>query len=170
MYLRKFHFFLVLILLIISTLGGCTKINEIEIPPPDFAQLVAQTGTFRGSKLHDTDPFRSIVEDYVVTVTAEGDKIYFEEKKEEYDNQNNLVINTYKFEVEFDIPKYKNAVGFTIPEQIVNGVKYKGLRYDEGDTAHGYYEVESAEGEPTNVIFFKLSTSGSTWTYFLNAQ
>lgn len=170
MFLRKFNLiFSVITLLSILVNGGCTKINEVVVPPPDFAKLIVSTKTFVGSKLHDTDPFRSITDGYVIEVIGEGEKIFFQEKKKEYDRQGKLVTNIYKYEVQLDNPKYRNGVGFTIPEQIVNGVKYKGLPY-KGETEHGYYELETVSKEPSNTIFFKLATSKSTWSYFLRAK
>jgi len=97
----------------------------------------------------------------------EGSQVVFQETVETFNAAGNPITETYEYQVDFDIPEFKNVVGFTIPDQVVKGVK---LYEDANLNAHGYYEVEDTNGSPINSLNFKVSVNGTVWTYSLQAQ
>jgi len=160
-----------LLLLGIMCLGACTKINQVEVPPPDFEKLIVETGTFIGSRINNHIP-ALVQDDYEVKVISKSSKIYFQEEVEIIDINGNLVTEIHEYEVNFDIPEFKNAASFTIPEQVIDGTRYKGSKLYEDNNlqAHGYYEVEDTNENPINSLNFKVLINSTTWTYSLNAK
>jgi len=168
---RRFRVIAPLLLFGIMCLGACTKINQVEVPPPDFEKLIVETGTFIGSRINDRTP-ALVQEDYEVKVISKNSKVYFQEELETYDSNGNPITETYEYEVNFDIPEFKNVVGFTIPDQVIDGTRYKGSKLYEDNNlqAHGYYEVEDTNGNPINSLAFKVLINSTTWSYSLNAK
>lgn len=155
----------------IMLLGACTKVDQVEVPPPDFGKLIVETGTFIGNRINDRVP-ALVQEDYEVKVISKNSKIYFQEEVEINDANGNLTTETHEYEVNFDIPEFKNVVSFTVPDQVIDGTRYKGLKLYEDNNlqAHGYYEIEDTNGNPINSLNFKILINSTTWTYSLNAK
>lgn len=137
---------------------ACTKTNLIEIPPPDFKSLLLKNSPFKGFRLDETETILSRDTELKVKASSSPTELIFEETYLEIG-----VPRSVEYKVQFG-EVYQNAVELIIPDQIVAGRTYVGLRLKESERQQGFYEAFDKNKNSVTNIFYRISIGGKPYT------
>ncbi|TAH17749.1 MAG: hypothetical protein EAZ08_13040 [Cytophagales bacterium] len=153
--------------------GACTKTNIVEIPPPDYIDIMTKAGTFKMFKVFDSGTaedrlFKSRDTDVVIKKSASADEVLFEETF----LQNGVSVTvTYRVRL-VDAKSASNAVKLSIPEQTISNNVYAGFIHPSLQTEklQGFFEAFSATDTktvktPVNNLIFAITVNGERWLY-----
>lgn len=152
---------------------SCTKTNIVEIPPPNYVDIMTKAGTFKMFKLYDNGTaddriFRSRDTDIVIKTSPATNEVIFEETF----TQNDVKV-TVSYRVRLlDPTANSNLVRLQIPQQTVNNATYEGIIYPglESQRLQGVFEAFSADDKkdpktPINNLVFAMTVNGERWIY-----
>ncbi len=153
--------------------SACTKTNIVEIPPPDYIDIMTKVDSFRLFKVFDNGTaddrlFKSRNTSIVVKKSATPNEVLFEETF----RQNNRPV-TVTYRVTLIEPKAaSNAVKLSIPSQTISNATYQGIIYPglETERIQGVFEAFDAKDTkspktPINNLIFALTVNGERWIY-----
>ncbi|MCU0390684.1 MAG: hypothetical protein MUE81_06165 [Thermoflexibacter sp.] len=149
------------------------KPNIIEIPPPDYIDIMTKAGTFKMFKAYDSGSaedrlFRSRDTDIVIKKAPSPNEVLFEET---FIQNNQRVTVTYRVQL-VDPTANSNLVRLQIPQQTINNVSYEGFIFPglESQRLQGVFEAFAAEDKkdpktPLNNLVFAMRVNGERWLY-----
>jgi hypothetical protein len=156
--------------------GACTKINVVEVPPPDYIDIMTKAGTFKMFKVFDSGTaddrlFKSRDASIVIKKAPAADEVLFEET---YEQSGKPVTVTYRVKL-IDGTGAKassNAVKLSVPQQTINNSIYEGTIHPAFQTERiqGVFEAFSATDTktpktPVNDLIFAITVNGERWLY-----
>lgn len=152
---------------------SCTKTNIVEIPPPNYVDIMTKAGTFKMFKAFDSGTaddklFRSRETDIVIKTSPAANEVIFEET---FTQNNNKVTVSYRVRL-VDPTTNSNLVRLQIPQQTVNNATYEGTIFPglEAQRLQGVFEAFDANDKkepktPINNLVFALTVNGERWLY-----
>lgn len=153
--------------------GACTKTNIVEIPPPDYVDIMTKAGTFKMFKVFDSGTaddrlFKSRDADIVIKPSPTPDEVLFEET---FEQNSRKVTVTYRVRL-VDAKSASNAVKLSIPEQTISNNVYAGFIHPalQAERLQGFFEAFSATDTktvktPVNNLVFAITVNGERWLY-----
>ena len=153
--------------------GACTKTNIIEIPTPDYADIMTKAGTFKMFKVFDAGTpqdrlFKSRDTDVTIKKSPTTDEVLFEETSLVSGRPTTV---TYRVRL-VDAKSASNAVKLSIPEQTISNSIYTGVIHPalQTERLQGFFEAFSATDTktvktPVNNLFFAITVNGERWLY-----
>jgi hypothetical protein len=171
--MKNRNLIMVCLFLFALAFGACTKTNIVEIPPPDYIDIMTKAGTFKMFKVFDGGTpedrlFRSRDTDIVVKKAPSANEVLFEETF----LQNNVRV-TVTYRVQLVNPTTNsNLVRLQIPQQTINNGIYEGFIYPglESQRLQGVFEAFAADDKkdpktPLNNLVFAMTVNGERWLY-----
>ena len=153
-------------------LNSC-KTNIVEIPPPDYIDIMTKAGTFKMFKVFDSGSaedrlFKSRETEIVIKKSPAANEVLFEET---FTQNNNKVTVTYRVRL-VDPQANSNLVRLQIPQQTINNAIYEGFIYPglESQRLQGVFEAFDANDKkdpktPLNNLVFALTVNSERWIY-----
>jgi hypothetical protein len=153
--------------------NACTKTNIVEIPPPDYIDIMTKVDSFRLFKVFDNGTnddrlFKSRNTSVVVKKSATPNEVLFQET---FRQNNQSVTVTYRVTL-IEPTSASNAVKLSIPSQTINNATYQGITYPglETERIQGVFEAFDAKDTkspktPINNLIFALTVNGERWIY-----
>ncbi len=169
----KKHSLIICGLLAVVVLFNSCKTNIIEIPPPDYIDIMTKAGTFKMFKRFDSGTeedrlFKSRDADIVIKKSPTPNEVLFEETYKQ--NERNVTV-TYRVTL-VDPTAFSNAVKLSIPRQTINNDTYEGTVHPDlaSNNLQGFFEAFDANDKkdpktPVNRLIFAIRVNGERWLY-----
>ena len=156
--------------------SACTKINIVEVPPPDYIDIMTKVGTFKMFKVFDSGTaeerlYKSRDASIVIKKAPASDEVLFEET---FEQNSKPITVTYRVKL-IDAVGAKassNAVKLSIPQQTISNGIYEGTIHPslQVEKLQGVFEAFSATDTktvktPVNDLLFAITVNGERWLY-----